>query len=51
VLKKSFSSMYEMAHNLRAGTIEQCGHPPHEEQPDQVKRPPAGILDRLTRMI
>jgi haloacetate dehalogenase len=26
----------EMAHNLRAEAIEQCGHLPHEEQPDRV---------------
>jgi haloacetate dehalogenase len=26
----------EMAHDLRAEAIEQCGHLPHEEQPDRV---------------
>jgi haloacetate dehalogenase len=26
----------EMAHNLRTEAIEECGHLPHEEQPDRV---------------
>jgi haloacetate dehalogenase len=28
----------EMAGNLRAEAIEQCGHLPHEEQPERVNR-------------